>query len=119
MAEIIPPHYTPYIRSGDTIYTSGQLPITDPKTKKVPNDIKEQTRVVLNKVKAILIKEGGSTSDIVKTTAYITDIEDWGAVNEVYKEFFGKLKPARSIIPVGNLHYGCKIELEAIAVINK
>ncbi len=52
---------------------------------------------------------------MIKTTAYITNISDWGIVNEVYNQFFGEHKPARSILPVSDLHLGCLIELEAIA----
>lgn len=108
-------HYSPYVKSGGFIFTSGQLPITDPVTKAVPEDIKEQTRVVLQKVTDLLAIEGLNKTNIVKTTAFITNIDDWPAVNEVYIEFFGDYRPARSIIPVSELHYGCKIELEAIA----
>lgn len=108
-------HYSPYIKSGNFIFTSGQLPIIDPVTKEVPADIKEQTRIVLEKVLDLIRMEGCDKAHIIKTTAFITDINDWAAVNEVYIEFFGDHKPARSIIPVSNLHYGCKIELEAIA----
>jgi 2-iminobutanoate/2-iminopropanoate deaminase len=108
-------HYSPYIKTGNFIFTSGQLPIVDPVTKEVPLDIKEQTRIVLKKVVDLIKQEGCSKKHIVKTTAYISNIDDWPAVNEVYVEFFGEHKPARSIIPVSNLHYGCKIELEAIA----
>jgi len=63
-----------------------------------------------------LIAEHGLTkNDVLKTTAFISNIEDWGAVNQVYADFFGEHKPARSIIPVKKLNYGCMIEIEGIA----
>ncbi len=74
-----------------------------------------QTRLVLDKVENILREYGLTKRNIVKTTAFITDIESWEEVNEIYAEFFGDYKPARSIIPVSDLHFGCLIELEAIA----
>jgi len=111
----IPPHYTPLTKAGDLYFTSGQLPLLNRETKEVAEGIKAQTRLVLEKAEALLKNEGLDMSHIIKTTAFITDIDDWGAVNEVYAEFFGEHKPARSIIPVRDLHFGCLIELEAIA----
>lgn len=109
------PHYSPSIQSGDLIFTSGQLPLLDRVTKKTPDGIMAQTRLVLDKVENILREYGLTKRNIVKTTAFITDIESWEEVNEIYAEFFGDYKPARSIIPVSDLHFGCLIELEAIA----
>jgi len=110
------PHYSPFQIAGDLLFTSGQLPIIDMETKAVPDSVAEQTRIVLQKVEALLEEQGMDRTNIIKTTAFITDIGDWDAVNEMYKEFFGDQKPARSIIPCGELHFGCKIELEAIAM---
>jgi len=109
------PHYSPYVKRGDLVFTSGQLPLIDPVNKIAAEGIKEQTRLVLKKIEKILSECKLEKRHIVKTTAFITNMEDWGAVNEVYAEFFGEIKPARSIIPVSALHYGCMIELEAIA----
>ena len=111
-------HYSPYVRSNGFIFTSGQLPIINRETNEVPADIKEQTHIVLQKVEALLQQEGLDRTAIVKTTAFITDIAHWPAVNEAYIEFFGDHKPARSIIPTPSLNHGCKIELEAIASIS-
>lgn len=111
----IPPHYSPSIKTGNLIFTSGQLPILDRITKATPDGIKEQTQLVLNKVELILREYGLDRTNIIKTTAFITDIEYWDEVNEVYADFFGDFKPTRSVLPISNLHYGCLIELEAIA----
>jgi len=114
----IPPHYSPYVKANNLIFTSGQLPLLDRATKKSAEGIRAQTLLVLKKVEELISKEGLTKRDIIKTTAYITDINDWGTVNEVYQQFFGDHKPARSIIPVSGLHFGCLIELEAIASIS-
>jgi len=111
----VPPHYTPMVQSGNLFLTSGQLPLLNRETKEVADGIKAQTLLVLEKVETLLKAKGLDRSHILKTTAFITDINYWGEVNEVYADFFGEHKPARSIIPVSDLHFGCLIELEAIA----
>jgi len=112
----MPPHYSPAIKSGDLIFTSGQLPLINRETKETPEGIKAQTLLVLRKVEAILERYELSKRHIIKTTAFITDVSYWNEVNEVYASFFEEdYKPARSILPIGSLHYGCLIELEAIA----
>lgn len=103
------------VSSGDLYLTSGQLPLLNRETKEVAQGIKAQTLLVLEKVETLLKAKGLDRNHIIKTTAFITDINDWAAVNEVYAEFFKGHKPARSIIPVSDLHFGCLIELEAIA----
>ncbi len=112
---IIPPHYSSSVRAGNLIFTSGQLPLLDRVSKKTPDNIKDQTLLVLQKVAEILNEYGLTKRHIVKTTAFITDIAYWDDVNEVYAEFFGLYKPARSVLPINELHFGCLIELEAIA----
>ncbi len=111
------PHYSPYMKAGNLIFTSGQLPLIDTKLKISATGIEAQTRLVLEKIENLLRQEGLSKNDIVKTTAFLTNIADWDIVNAIYKDFFGEHKPARSIIPVGQLHYGCLIELEAVAYV--
>ena len=114
-----PPHYSPFQVAGPFLLTSGQLPILDMETKQVPDCVREQTIIVLQKVESLLQQQQMDRSHIVKTTAFITDVNDWDAVNDAYKEFFGDdHKPARSVIPCSDLHFGCKIELEAIAYIS-
>jgi len=113
------PHYSPYKIAGGLLFTSGQLPIVDLETKSTPEGIKKQTLLVFQKVESLLKMEGLDRTSIIKTTAFLSNIDDWPAVNEVYSEFFGDYKPARSIIPVDKLHYGCLIELEAIADVTK
>ena len=111
----IPPHYSPAVQAGGLIFTSGQLPILDRDSKTTPATIEEQTMLVLERTEAAIGEFGLTRADIVKTTAFISNMDDWGKVNAVYAEFFGDHKPARSIIPTPPLHFGCMIELEAIA----
>ena len=75
------------------------------------------TRTCFPCAQDILASEGLDRRHVIKTTAFISDSSDWDAVNRVYREFFGDHKPARSIVPVAELHFGCKIEVEAIAAI--
>ena len=111
----LPPHYSPAIQAGKFVFTSGQLPIITKDPLKGPKSIEAQTELVLSKVIEILSNYGMDKSHIIKTTAFITNIDDWDPVNKAYVDFFDNLKPARSAIPVSKLHFGCRIELEAVA----
>jgi 2-iminobutanoate/2-iminopropanoate deaminase len=110
-------HYSQAIISNNMVFISGQLPIVPETGEKLSGPIGEQTLQVLKNIKAITEASGGDITRIVKVTVYISDIELWGEVNKVYSTFFGNHRPARAIVPVNDLHYGCKIEMEAIAVI--
>lgn len=110
------PHYSPAIAKGNLLFTSGQLPLLDRSAQTVPEGIRAQTRLVLEKIEELVHNHGLSKTDIVKTTAFITDVNFWSEVNDEYALFFGDHKPARSIIPVNKLHFGCLIEIEAVAV---
>lgn len=111
-----PPHYSPAVKAGNMIFTSGQLPIHNRQSPEVPESIMDQAMLVLSKIEAIMISYGLSKEHIVKTTAYITDLQYWAQVNEAYALYFGDHKPARTIVPVAALNFGCKIEVDAIAV---
>ncbi|MFT6810815.1 MAG: 2-iminobutanoate/2-iminopropanoate deaminase [Saprospiraceae bacterium] len=115
----IPPHYSPSVRAGNMIITSGQLPILNRETKEGPESIEDQTRLVLKKLDNIMKEYGVTKEQIVKTTAYITDMTYWPAVNSIYAEFFGDHKPARTVVPVTSLNFGCKIEVDAVAIIGE
>jgi len=112
-------HYTPGIISNGMLYISGQLSI-DPDTRKVPEGgIGAHARLALVNVERVLKATGLSRTDIVQCRVYVSDIDQWDSVNEVYTEFFGEHKPARIVVPVGKLHFGCLVEIEAIAEVNK
>ena len=106
--------YSAGIKINNMIFTSGQIPV-NPVDGSMPSDIKEQTRQSLNNVKGILAEEGYSLNDVVKTTVFIMDMNDFAAINEVYAEMFGDHKPARSCVQVAKLPKGAGIEIEVIA----
>ena len=108
--------YSQAITVGDTVYISGQLPI-DPATGSFPSDdIRDQTRMSLENVKAILAAAGLTMANVVKTTVLLDDIGDFGAMNEVYGTYFAKPYPARAAFEVAKLPKGAKVEIEVIAV---
>ncbi len=115
MSKSTAPHYSPCVKFGNLIFTSGQLPLLNREPKEAPETIEEQTLLCLQKIEQLIATHGLSKQSVIKTTAFISDIKDWGAVNQVYADFFGDHKPARSIIPVKKLNFGCMIEIEAIA----
>lgn len=107
--------YSQAIEVGNLVFVSGQLPI-DPSTGTfTPGGIKEQTRQSLTNAKAILQKADTDLSKVVKTTVLLSDIADFGAMNEVYAEFFADPYPARSAFAVRDLPKGALVEIEMIA----
>ena len=108
----------PYVQAvdlGNLVLTSGQIPV-NPATGEVPKDIVAQARQSLENVKAIIEQAGLKVGDIVKTTVFVKDLNDFAAVNEVYATFFEKDCPARSCVEVARLPKDVKIEIEAIAI---
>jgi len=108
--------YSPAVRAGDYIFVSGQIPV-DPITNQTKlGDIGSETRQVLENIRINLEGCGASMADVVKTTVFLTNVQDFAAMNAVYAEVFGESKPARSTIGVAALPLpGAKIEIEAIA----
>jgi len=103
--------------SGKTIFISGQIPL-DPATGSiVSGNIEAQARQSLNNLKAILAAVGAEMTNVVKTTVFITDMNDFAAMNAVYSEFFTENCPARSAVQVSRLPKDAKVEIEAIAFI--
>lgn len=108
-------HYTQAVEWNGLIFVSGQLPVEPVTGAKITGDIGAQTRQALENVKAIVEAAGSDLAHVLKTTVYISDISLWGAVNEVYADFFGPHRPARAVVPTRELHYGFLIEIEAVA----
>ena len=111
----------PYVQAvdlGDLVFTSGQIPV-NPATNAVPSDIVAQTRQSLEKVKAIIEQAGLTAADIVKTTVFVKDLNDFVAVNTEYERFFKENHhpnfPARSCVEVARLPKDVGLEIEAIA----
>ena len=108
-------HYSPAIEHNNIIYVSGQLPILKGQTGPLTDVIEDQTQIVLEKMETILKAANSDRNKVLRVTIYIPDVAYWGKVNAVYREFFGDHRPARTIVPVNDLHHNCLIELEAIA----
>ena len=107
--------YSQSIQVGNLVYTSGQIPI-DPATGSfVEGDIKEQTRQSLLNVKAILEEAGMTLGNVVKTTVFMADMNDFADMNAVYAEFFTEPYPARSAVAVKTLPKGALVEIEVVA----
>lgn len=107
--------YSQAIEVNSFIYTSGQLPI-DPATGTFPEGgIQEQTRQSLENVRNILAEAGVGMENVVKTTVLLSDIADFGAMNEVYAQFFQAPYPARSAFAVKDLPKGALVEIEVVA----
>ena len=107
--------YSQAIQVGNIIYTSGQIPI-DPATGSfVEGGIKEQTRQSLLNVKAILEEAGLTMGNVVKTTVFMADMNDFADMNAVYAEFFAEQYPARSAVAVKTLPKGALVEIEVVA----
>lgn len=108
-------HYSQAVVHNGLVFVSGQLPLNPDRRTFEVYSIEEQTRQALTNLKEILTAAGSDLSKVLKVTVYIADISLWGRVNEVYAAFFGNHKPARSVVPTKNLHYGFMIEIDAIA----
>ncbi len=107
--------YSQAIKVKGMVYTSGQIPLT-PEGDMVDGDIKDQTRQVLKNLDAVLKEAGSGLDKIVKTTIYLTEMENFLAVNSVYAEFFSGSYPARSTVAVKSLPKGADIEIDAVAI---
>ncbi len=112
-------HYSQAIVHHDLVYISGQLAIDSETGEKRLGTIEEETAVVLHNLDLILKEAGSDRNHVLKTTLYVSDISLWDRVNRVYGEYFANHKPARAVVPTRELHFGFKIEIEAIAALVK
>jgi 2-iminobutanoate/2-iminopropanoate deaminase len=109
--------YSPAVRAGDWLVLAGQVPLDPTSGHFVDGDARVQIRRVLDNIAAVLRDAGAFVTDIAKTTVFVTDLTDFGAMNEVYGEFFGTHRPARSTVQVAALPGGAKVEIEAWAYV--
>ena len=107
--------YSQAIQVGNLIYTSGQIPVNPATGSFVEGGIKEQTRQSLLNVKAILEEAGLTMGNVVKTTVFMADMNDFADMNTVYAEFFTEPYPARSAVAVKTLPKGALVEIEVVA----
>ncbi|MGQ0763792.1 MAG: RidA family protein [Acidobacteriota bacterium] len=110
--------YSQAVRSGNFLFASGQIPI-DPATGEfVAGGITEQTEQVMRNVSAILEAAGAGLQQVVKTTVFLADMDDFTAMNEVYGRFFGEDPPARATVQAARLPRDARVEIEAIAILD-
>lgn len=108
--------YSAAVKAGGMVYCSGQIPL-DPATGAIAGEtIEAQTSQVLANLRNVLAAAGSSLSKVVKTTVFISDMNDFAALNAVYAEAFGDTKPARSCVEVARLPKDVKVEIECIAL---
>lgn len=107
--------YSQGIDAGSHVFVSGQLGL-GPAGEAIPDAVDEETRRVLRNIEAVLGAAGLTMRDVAKTTIFMTDFDDYEAMNRVYAEFFAEAPPARSTVKVAGLLAGARIEIEAIAV---
>ncbi len=110
-------HYALATIHSGTVYVSGQFAIDPETSEKKFGTIEEETWQALKNVESILHAAGSKKEQVLRMTLYIPDVALWNQVNSVYEQFFGAHKPARTVVPTRELHFGFKIEIEAIAYI--
>lgn len=109
--------YSQAIKAGNLLFTSGQIPFTAD-GQLISEDIQEQTRKSLENIKNILEEASTTMGNVIKCTVFISDMNDFGKMNEVYQEYFNDPYPSRSCVEVARLPKDVKVEIEAIALMN-
>jgi 2-iminobutanoate/2-iminopropanoate deaminase len=110
-------HYSQAMVHDGLVYVAGQLAIDPASGEKRPGTIEEEADLVLRNLKAVLEAAGSGMERILKTTVYVSDIALWGRFNEVYARHLGEHRPARAVVPTRDLHFGFKVEIDAIAAL--
>jgi reactive intermediate/imine deaminase len=108
-------HYSQAVCHGDLIFVSGQLPVTLDGKIIADRSFEDQARLALANLLAIVRATGSSPDRVLKVTVFLAGVEYWPKFNALYAEAFGDSRPARSVVPVPALHYGCLVEIDAIA----
>ena len=109
-------HYSHAVTANGFVFVSGELPIAPDGTKLNEATFEQQAQQVLDNVALALKGAGSSIDKLTQVRVYVTDIGDWPAFNALYAKWTGGARPARCVVPVPQLHYGFKIEIEAVAV---
>jgi 2-iminobutanoate/2-iminopropanoate deaminase len=109
--------YSQAVKAGNFVFCSGQIPINPQTGEFVSEDVAEQTRQVLKNLRAVLEAAETTLNNVVKTTVFLADMNDFAAMNEVYAEFFSENKPARATVQAARLPRDARVEIECVAVI--
>jgi len=109
-------HYAAAIKTGGLVFVSGQLPIQPDGRPLGDAPFEDQARQALANLFAVLAAAGSAPDRVVKTTVFVVGIAHWPRFNALYAEAFGAHRPARSVVPVPELHHGCLVEIEAVAL---
>ena len=107
--------YSQAIRIGDFLYTSGQIALDPESGIFLSGEIEEETEQTLKNISAILQADGLNLENVIKTTVYLSDLNHFARMNQVYEKYFSKNKPARACVQVAALPKGAKVEIDAIA----
>jgi 2-iminobutanoate/2-iminopropanoate deaminase len=110
-------HYSQAVVHGGLVYVAGQLPLVPGDPERRLATFEEEARQVIANVVAILNASGSGADLILKATVYIADVSHWPAFNAIYAELIGEHRPARTVVPVAQLHYGYRVEMDAIAAL--
>ncbi|MGR3304107.1 MAG: RidA family protein [Candidatus Scalindua sp.] len=110
--------YSQAVRFDNLIFVSGQIPIEPESGKILKGNIREQTKQILENLSNILAAAGSSLNNVLRTTIFLTNLENYSVVNEIYAQYFNGLPPARSTVQVAKLPMDAQIEIDAIACIN-
>lgn len=108
--------YSQAIKANGFVFASGQIPLDPATGQLIEGDIRAQTERVLNNAQAVLEAAGSSLNQVVKTTVFLADMNDFAAMNEVYAAFFGETRPARSTVQAARLPRDVKVEIEVVAL---
>ena len=109
-------HYSHAVKANGFVFVSGQLPITHDGSKLVDATFEQQAQQTLGNIAAALRAVGSGVDRLVQVRVYVTDIGSWPTFNTIYAKWIGSSRPARAVVPVPQLHFGFKIEIEAVAL---
>jgi 2-iminobutanoate/2-iminopropanoate deaminase len=110
-------HYSHAVTANGFVFVAGQLPIALDGSRLVEASFEQQAQQVLDNVAAALTGAGSAVDRLVQVRVYVTDIASWPAFNTIYAKWIGASRPARAVVPVPALHFGFKIEIEAVATV--
>jgi reactive intermediate/imine deaminase len=108
-------HYSHAVRAGAFVFVSGQLPIAADGARLADKDFQTQARQALANLATALAAANSAVDKLIHVRVYVTDINDWPVFDELYSAWIGAVRPARAVVPVPALHYGFRVEIEAVA----